>query len=481
MSTEPSQNGHVSETNPIANASDMTGLRLGLAAALGNLNTFGEDGDIRDTYETFGWPKDPDADDYLSLYLRNGYAKTVVDKPALTTWRDNPTIVDAADQADTEFEAAVDRLRRKTNIWSYAARGDRLAGIGEHGLLVFGLSDADDPDGFSEDARNSSFDGLDAIRQYRVFHQSQIENIDYGKPGSDRWGLPTRYTIDISDDVDDDHGDESDDTLHVHWTRAINIPATRLLDDETLARPRVEPVLNNILDIEKTLGAVAEMAYRGADKGLHLNADPTKVDTSDLDDMDDELQRWYHGIQPWIKTVGTEAESLGGEVANPEGIIEPNLDEIAATTGIPKRELRGNQQGEQAGAEQDEKSYFGTISERREQYATPYIARAAIDRKVLLGILPEPAGETYFVEWPDLTQLSESERADQQQSRSKVVKNLQTVVPDLRGERAEEYVSTGEFPEREAQDEPAANDTVDDTDPAVQQQFREQFLSGNGK
>jgi hypothetical protein len=473
MSTEPAQNGDDPRSGPIANASDLTGLRLGLAAALGNLNTFGDDNDLRDTYETFGWPKDSDAKDYLTLYLRNGYARTVVDKPALTTWRDNPRIVDAADQDETDFETAVENLVSETDLWSYATRVDRLAGIGEHGLLVLGLSDVDGPEGFSNDATESSFDGLDAVRQYRVFHQSQIEDIQYGKPGSDRWGLPKSYDIDISDDIDDD--DDGEGTLTVHWTRAVSVPATRLLDDETLSRPRVEPVLNNILDIEKTLGAVAEMAYRGADKGLHLNADPTKVDTSDLDDMDDELQKWYHGVQPWIKTVGTEAENLGGDVADPEGIIEPNLDEIAATTGIPKRELRGNQQGEQAGAEQDEKSYFGTIAERRKQYATPYIARGTIDRFRMLDILPDPTGDTYFAEWPDLTQLSEAELADQQQSRSKVVSNLQTVVPGLRGERAERYVATGEFPERDDQEQPAANDNVDDTDADVQDQFESQF------
>lgn len=456
---------------PTANSDNLTGLRLGLALALGNSGF-----DDRDRYDTFGWLTDPDPEDYLALYLRNGYARTVVDKPALTTWRDAPRVVDDADQEDdTEFEDAVTRLAREHNVWDYATRVDRLAGIGQHGLLVFGLSDTDDPSDFSTDASDASFeDGLDAIQTLRVYHEDQIEEIEWGGPGTGRWGKPVEYQIDLGEDVDESTEDNDNGTLHVHWSRVVDVPATRLLDDETLGRPRMEPVLNNLIDIEKTLGSVAEMAYRGADKGLHLDADPAKVDTSKLDDLDDELQRWYHDAQPWLKTQGVEVENLGGEVADPEGIIEPNLDEIAATTGIPKRELRGNQQGEQAGADQDEKSYFGMIEERREQYAAPYIVREVLDRLRDLGILPAPLGPTYDVTWPDLTQLSEAEQAALEQDRSEVVANLATVVPDLRGERAEAYVESGEFSDRDTQ-RPAGNDLVDESSPAVQDQFSAQF------
>lgn len=466
-------NGHDAdgEETITANAEGFgSGLRLGLAAALGQ-SGFAD----RDEYETFGWPTtegDWDEDEYLALYLRNAEARTVVDKPALTTWRDDPIIVDDAEtDADTttEFEEAIETLASEKGLWDYASRTDRLAGIGEHGLLLLGFSDIDDTDDWAEPVDEGQFSDTDDLIQFRTFSQAQIDDIEWGGPGDERWGKPKRYLIDLSEDVDDETEGEIG-SLRVHYTRVVDVPATRLLDDETLARPRCEPVLNNILDIQKARGATAEMAYRGADYGLHVNFDPEKVDTSNLGDVEEELNDWYHGIQPWIRTTGGEVNRLGGEVSDPGPIVEANLDAIAAQTGIPKKELRGNESGEVTGAEQDEKSYFGMIAERRVQYATPYIVRQSIDRLTRAGVLPDPNGGGYDVEWPDLTQLSEQEIAETQAQRAQVISAAGMALPGLTGERAEAYIETGEFPDREGESANVRTD-VDESDPTVREMF----------
>jgi len=190
-----------SNTDVTANREFDTGLRLGLAAALNNSDPF----EGRERYDTFGWPTSLDgfgADEYLALYLRNGYCRTVVDKPAFTTWRDDPIVVDEASDSEsdpeTEFEKQVEKLERNHDIWSYAERVDRIAGIGEFGALVLGLSDVTNNEGgynqWTEDAREQGFEGLDDIKTIKPVLQTQIDEIDWGGPNSNDGANPNTIT-----------------------------------------------------------------------------------------------------------------------------------------------------------------------------------------------------------------------------------------------------------------------------------------------
>jgi hypothetical protein len=463
-----------------ANEDFAEGLRLGIAAELGQTG-FNDDGSERNHYEVFGWPRSDldgwDEDNWLALYLRNAYARIVIEKPAFSTWRDAPQIRDVGRDPDadpTPFERGVGKLASNYSAWSYCERADRAAGIGQHGLLLVAFRDVADGDrsAWRTDATDQGFEGLSALAGLKPILGAQIEDIDYGDmDDGDRWGKPIEYTIDLSEEIDSETEDDEDGTIQVHHSRVVDIPATRPLDDETLARPRVEPVLNNILDIEKILGAAAEAGYRAADYGLHLNADPTKVDLSGgMDDLEDELQRYEHGLQRYLRTSGIDVERLGGDIQDPSGIVENNLDAIAGQTGIPKKEFRGNESGEVSGAEADERSYFGMIAERREQYATPYIVRPLLDRLQAVGILPAPAAGEYRVEWPDLVRLSAQDRAEVESKRAQVIQ----AVPGLAGDTAMRYLKDGAdaLPELDEGGDPlAANLDVDESDAAVQETF----------
>jgi hypothetical protein len=481
------QNGEVADAEQVALRANavIDGLRWSLANELGDSGF----GDTRDYYDTFGWPKrgnnaDWDADNYYALYLRNAYAYAVVAQKPKTTWKHEPEVRDRVDQEEdaqrdpTEFERTITKLDREHDLWHYAHRVDRMAGIGRHGLLVIDYADTDGPEDFADEftgVENAS--GLDMVNGYRVYPEPMIEDIDWGAPGTDRWGKPVEYQIDLGDDAD--AGTQDDDgTLTVHHSRVVDVPARVLDDDETRARPRQEPVLNNILDIEKALGSTAELSYRAADYGINVNLDPEKVDTGGdaLDMMEEDLQDWYHGLQPFLRTTGAEVNRLGGEVKDPTGIVDNNVRAIATQTGIPQRVLEGASLGELASAEKDDEQYLGMIAERQHQYAGPYIARAIIQHHLDDGVLPDFEGNWFDFIWPDLSEMSEQEEAEVMSARSDIVRNLQTAVPGLNGERAEEFVESGEFPEREA-DTPAGNDTLDEDDPRVQDAFAS--LTGN--
>lgn len=387
----------------------------------------------RDYYDTFDWPTDIDEEQYYATYTRNPFAKPVVDRPAFTSWRDDPIIVDDGDDEQTDFQQDVEKANRELDLWSYAERLDRLAGIGRYGVLVFVTSDVEQPDDLSAEFSpgDAPGDGLDKINQIKVFSEVSVDNIRFGDVNDaqdGRWGKPTEYSIDFSPEAETEE-DKNDAVYDVHWSRTVAVPATRLLDDDFFGRPRLEPVYNVLKDIEKVLGSVAELAYRGADKGLAINYDPDKVDSTFMKDNDQDLQEWLHGLQPAFQTAGADIQELGGQIADATGIFEPQLSALAAATGIPKRVFEGDPAGALASAEEDTQAFFGMIKERRSEYNTPHIARPIIDWVLDNDLISDPStdGNHYGIEWEPLRVLSEMEQAELATERLESIDSAVTV------------------------------------------------------
>lgn len=434
-----------------ANTDFDMGLRLGIAQQLGH-SGFNE----RDRYDVFGWETDPDEEEYLSLYLRNAYARAVIDRPVSTTWRRGIKLQDGDNpDADTAFEDGFQKLDNQKDILSYLERVDRAAGVGEYALLFIDFDDVDDIQQLSEEATLSNAD-LDSIRGFRVFLQAQVENIERGDFGSGRWGEPEFFDVDFSEDVDNDTEDVETGSARIHHSRVVQVPATQLFDNENKSRPRLEPILNNLYDIEKVQGAVAESAYRGADYGLHLNADPTKVDISQTSgELRDELARYENDLQRYIRTQGMEVNKLGGEVKDPSGIIEAELSAIAAEKGMPKRLLDGSAAGELASAQQDTRQWFGKISERQEQYVEPYIYWPTIEKLIEQGILPRPETKQNAITWASLFEETETEQAEMEETRSSTIANLSQAPGlglTLSDSETATFIKEGEFPDFESQE-----------------------------
>jgi len=445
----------------IANTDYDMGLRLGIASQLGESGF-----QNRDRYEAFGWEKDPSDEEYVGLYLRNPYARAVIDKPVQTTWRHDPVVRDRADQdEETAFEKKAAKAARNHDVYSYLARTDRAAGFGEYALLFIDFDDVNDLDDLDQEVDYDD-GGLDNIRGFRVIPQFSVDDINHGDFGSDRWGEPEEYLVDWSEDIDDESEDSDENASTIHYSRVVEIPSSPPLTEEYQSRPRLEPILNTLYDIEKACGAAAEMSFRGADKGLNLNVDPSKVDPSTAfdDDQKQDIQEWLHGLQPTLNTVGTEIKDLGGDIRDPSNLLDAKLTDISAATGMPKRILEGSAAGEIASSETDMRQWFGEVRERQRQFATPYIVRRFWNTVIDAGVLPRPEGGDFETEWLDLFELSDEEVAKIAKKRAEVAQAI-----GIMGDRAEEYVETGEFPKDQTSTIPA----VDENNPAVANQFEQ--------
>ncbi|WP_254535224.1 anti-CBASS protein Acb1 family protein [Halomarina litorea] len=448
-----------------------------LAANLGQ--QYGGD---RDLYKTFGWQKQPDIEDFYAMYLRHPYAQAIVDTPVETTWRGAPEIDDEEEtdaEEQTPFEAGVQRLTNDHRVWHYAKRADRLAGIGQFGVLVIGFDDGEDLSAPVNASVLSSLSGdsQSPILWLRPFSQLSVDDMKVGGPDSPRWGKPTHYRLDLGDENDALADDGPDRTIWVHHQRVIHVPAQELLDDEIRSRSRLEAPYNPLYDIEKTLGSAAELAYRSADRGLHINVDPEYRLEDGGKRLDEEVQKFVHDLQPFIRTEGADIEELGGADIDPSPIIASEIEAISAVTRIPQSVLKGNETGERA-TTQDLKEFYGTITERREQFVTPTLVRELLDRLRRFGVLDEPTGGDYDVDWPPLAEQSAKDISEVQLNRAKILKHIQTLVPGLTSEGAVQWVEDGEFPDMAPQ--PAAVQDGDlpplnESDPQVQAYFDAAF------
>jgi hypothetical protein len=441
---------------------DLT-MRQTLAAVLGeNIPGGGEDFDY---YSVFEWDRNPGVGQFYALALRNPYAFAVTFLPASASWRDPPSIVDDQDagaDSETDLESAVGDLEDDLDIWHYCKRADKLAGIGEFGVLVLefddvqqadvadGDGDGDDPD-VTTDAFAQPVSDASQLIGLRPFSQKSIEDLTLGGPGTGRWGQPVEYTLDLSDENDEKDATVSQtgpDTMRVHHSRVIHIHSDMLLDDEVRGIPRQQPVYNNLIDIERALGSAGQLAYRAAAWGININIDKDFDLDDGGDDLREHLHRWEVGLENVLRTHGAdEVQSLGGEEIDPGAVIDPNIEAIASQPYMPPQSvLKGNETGERA-TTQDLKEWYGRIGERRAEFVTPTIVRALIGRLREYDILPDPAGGSYSVEWDPLHETSAKDESEIQANRATVAQRAGNRIPGFGTAGWVEYLETGEFPD----------------------------------
>jgi len=378
-------------------------------------------GDKRDLYETLGYSKTPSFNDYMACYERQDIAKAIIDKPVEACWGKPPEISESLEK-QTEFETAWTDLNNRIKIWHYLSRVDQLASIGEYAVLLMGF---DDSGGFDK-----AVTGKPKLLYLCPYSQADTEISEYEKnPKNERFGLPLIYSIKMRSGILSEGSTSKD----VHWSRVIHV-AQGCLQNDVFGTPQLRSVLNRLQDLDKILGGSAEMFWRGAWGGLNFKLDPdANLSEPQKTDMIDEIEKYIHRLQRYIRTVGVDVQELGGTVADPASHVDAQLTLISAATGIPKRILLGSERGELASS-QDEKSWMDQVDQRRKLYCESFILRPLIDRLIKLKALSTPQ-KGYQCIWPDLMQSSEKEKAEVGEIKSRTLGNYansigaDTVVP----------------------------------------------------
>lgn len=357
-----------------------------------------------------GYPKDIDKVDYKRMFDREGLAHRVVCVMPEESWTVQPDIYETEGVEDTEFEKKLMELIDDNRLFHYLERMDILSGIGRFGILLFGLNDGK--------PLESPVEGIDQVTgEYKGKRKKEVKLL-YLKPfdesvvtiaafdenkQSPRYGYPTMYTLETAD--------ERKSSLRVHWTRVVHIADNRS-SSEVYGEPRMKCVYNRLLDIRKILSGSGEMFWKGGYPGLSFQLDPNIAAanaTIDTDSLKEEIEKYMSGLQRYLKLEGIVVKSLQPQVADPEGHIKAQLQQIAITLGIPSRVLMGSEEARLA-ASQDARTWNRRVAKRQENYLTLLLVRPVIDRLIAFGVLPEVP--QYFVSWPDLNTIDEKDKSD---------------------------------------------------------------------
>lgn len=358
---------------------------------------------VRDIYTEAGYPTNLNFIDYYTRYRRQSVATRVIEAPVKACWRQQPLITDF-DPDVSEFEKMVsDYLVKSKKLFHVLSRADKLAGIGSYAVLVLGFNDGGD---LSEPVKKRDGMKLNFIRP--ISQQNAAIDQTNQDSTSERFLLPELYSIAVGANI---NGLKPAETVKVHWSRVIHL-CEGLLEGDIEGTPRLMSVYNDLIDLEKISAGSGEMFWRGAIPGYLASIDSdTDIATLNTEAMKDEIEKFEHKLQRWLKLQGVNVEQLSPNISDPTPHQKVCIARISASTGIPVRLLTGSERGELASS-QDDTNWNSRVDERRTSYVEPYILRPTIDRLIDFGVLPEPVeGEEdvsedtypYAVEWPPVS------------------------------------------------------------------------------
>ena len=390
----------------------MAGNVLSSRVRYGNTTTF--DG-LRDVYDTLGYPSLDKItySDYYTKYRRQDIASRIIEKPVDSSWRMLP-IVSAAGDDNDKFREAWEELESELKIYSTLIRADTVSRIGRYGALVLGFNDQ--AEFLSEPVERAT-----ELLYLQPFSEENAQIKTYVQNKNDpRYGLPETYSLKTAAF----YGDSSAVATEVHHSRVIHI-AENLLEGEMYALPPLERVYNRLLNLELIVGGSAEMFWQGAFPGLAFSASKdTDISELDTDALNEEIQKYVHQMERYMKLQGLDITNLAPAVADPTAHVDVQLKMISIATNIPKRILEGSERGELSSS-QDTEAWDAFCNSRRNSFCEPVILRPLIDRLVDVGVLDEPK-DGVAVEWPDLSTPSDKDRAEIGRIRSEALSKYLT-------------------------------------------------------
>lgn len=372
----------------------------------------------RDVNAEAGYPDILYPQDYWNMYEREGVSQRVVNVYPKECWRLKPHVKENEDETDTEFEKAFDALLKATNLWHYLLRADICSGIGRYGVLLVGTDDGlplEQPvDGWNEDRPLEPIKSERNIIYLRAFDERLAPvskwNEDQTNP---RYGYPDMYNLEFVDyksssGEDGTTAQRNSTTVPVHWTRVVHF-ADNILTNDVLGTPRMEASFNYLWNIRKILAGSGEGYWQTATPIFDFSTNPEYGMQLDEESLKQNIQQVIHGFQRYITGEGGKWNTLSPNIGDPENHFMIQVKAISATTGIPIRKLIGTEQAHLAST-QDSESWNEKLAARQEDYLTPAVVVRTIRHLQLIGVLP-PTEEDPIVDWPDLNETKEEDRA----------------------------------------------------------------------
>lgn len=413
MADKNGENGQNIDLDTLSDAQLMAaytqtmGIPGSLAGRLGLSNVMGSQyGGDRNIYDALGYPRTTDLKfkDFYARYVRQDIAKAVIDKPVNATWRGTLGIREPGEREKlTGFEQAIKQLNENLSLKNWFSRLDKLTGLGHYGVLLLGFDDVQNKETYSKPVKA----GERKLIYVKAFGENSVQIQDWeGDASNPRYSQPKMYQLTVTGPKDN-----SQYQLNVHYSRIIHV-TDGALESDIMGQPRLEPIFNRLMDLEKLVGGDAEMFWRGARPGYTgTEKEGFNLTGEQRDKIKDQLKEYEHNLRRFIVTKGMDIDSLEQQISDPASHVDVQIQMIAAEKGIPKRILVGSERGELASSE-DRTQWLSEIKTRREEFAEDKIIRPFIKRCQEHKIIPETETGDYMIDWEDLFAPSNQEKAE---------------------------------------------------------------------
>ena len=372
---------------------------------------FGSDTKHPNFYCDYGYPQNLTFDNFYQMYKRNGIAKAGVDRAIETCWQAMPFLQEREDTHDkTTLETGIEDNFDRLMFWTACAEADKWSRVGAYGALIFRYRD-----NLEFDQPVSRVSGLDSIAEVIACNAAQLEPQEfYADPNDgDTYGKVKMYQF-TENIAGEQFKDQKLRQFSVHPDR-VHIWSK---DSKIWHESVLEPGFNDLLTIQKVIGAGGEGFWKNAKAAPILNvekdaqlaglANMLGVQADELGDKLDEIVTDYNrGLDMTMVLQGMEAKLLQVTLPVPEHFLAGPLQSFAASVSIPLKILLGSQTGERASTE-DAKEWNKTCNSRRENYIKPNIKRI-LRKWEQYGIIPK---KPWYILWGDLTESSSQEKAD---------------------------------------------------------------------
>lgn len=384
----------------------------------------------RDIYKVLGYKKTLCYADFYSKYKRLDIASAVIDTQVETSFHGGFSVYEGErDENETEFEKAYKELDKKHNLTSLFTRADTLAMLGQYSGILLGLSDV-------KSTKNLTRKPDDSKKELMYARPISEEFLNIAEVNSNP--VDPRYTKPETYDVAElkpentagaqnarfTKGNELT-TYRFHADRVVHI-AYDVLENELYGTPALEKVYNTLDNIEKIVGAAAEMFWRGGRPGYQANVTDEYSYSEEMKKAFlEELSKYENDMSRVVVAEGVELKDLSQEIKDPTGAFMVNIQLLCAAMKIPLRILLGSERGELAST-QDRSTWHERIEGRRIEKVEKLIIRPVIDRFIQVGVLPAPK-DPYKIYWADLMSLSERDKAEIGKLKSEALKNYLSV------------------------------------------------------
>ena len=433
--------------------------------------------DAHDIDGECGYPIHITFEMYKAMYHREGIATRVVSAFSQECWSVWPWVYETESMEEDEqtpFEKKWKEIEEKHGLYGVLSQFDEISGVGQYAVLLIGYDDGRSLEtiapGIDEngDMIEGDFEERN-ILYFRVFDQGEAPIESYNtNQNSKRYGLPQIYRITVADPSMTQIGSSPNppgQSIKVHWSRVIHLPSDgRAATSKVFGPPRQENVFNYLLNCRKILGGSGEMLWKGGFPLTVFEVPPEIAAEVELDkeSIATEVEEAMEGLKRYMALQGVLAKQLMPNIADPDSHLNVQLLAISIALGIPQRILMGTEEARLASL-QDSTSWNKKVHRRHGTRCTPDIMRPLVDRLIAIRVLPSV--DKYYIEWPDLYSISESDKADitgklvkalseyVTSGASRVFPPLQflTLIMDFTTEEAEEIIE-------------AAIDAVDDKD-----------------